>query len=344
LDGRPPPAQDVAVHTRELGHGGPSVSAIGFGAMVLTGLYGAVDTDQGLATLRHALDAGITLVDTADAYGPANEQLVGRAVAERPRDEVVVATKFGWVLDAETDGRVVPSGWDLPEGQRANGTPAFARRAIDRSLANLGLDHVDLWYLHVPDPGTPIEETVGAMAELVAAGKVRHLGVCNASEEEVRRAHAVHPLAAVQNEYSLWTRDAEAGVLPACRELGIGFVPWAPLGSGFLTGTVAQVADGDFRRRHPRFSEENLRRNTDRFAPVRGIAEELGISPAQLALAWCLHQGDRVVPIPGTRTPGHVDDNAAAAGVVLSDDVLARLDAAAPAGAAAGAAFMGSGA
>jgi aryl-alcohol dehydrogenase-like predicted oxidoreductase len=320
------------------------VSAIGFGAMVLTGLYGEVDEDQGLATLRHALDAGITLIDTADAYGAANERLVGRAAAERPRDEVVVATKVGWALDDETEGRVVPSGWDLPEGQRANGSPAYVRRAIDRSLANLGLDHVDLYLLHVPDPGTPIEETIGAMGELVAAGKVRHVGVCNATEDEVRRAHAAHPIAAVQNEYSLWTRDAEADVLPACRELGIGFVPWAPLGSGFLTGTVAQVGDGDFRRRHPRFSEANLRRNTDRFAPVRAIAEELGISPAQLALAWCLHQGEQVVPIPGTRTPAHLDDNAAAADVALTPDVVARIDAAAPAGAASGAAFMGGGA
>ena len=332
------------MHERQLGTAGPRVGAIGFGAMVLTGLYGAVGEDQGLATLRHALDAGLTLLDTADAYGEANERLVGRAVAERPRDEVVVATKFGWVLDDETEGRVVASGWDLPEGQRANGTPAYVRRAIDRSLANLGLEHVDIHYLHVPDPGTPIAETVGAMGELVAAGKVRHLGVCNATEDEVRRAHAVHPLAAVQNEYSLWTRDAEAGVLPACRELGIGFVPWAPLGSGFLTGTVARLGDDDFRRRHPRFSDANLRRNTDRFAPVRAIAEELGISPAQLALAWCLHQGEQVVPIPGTRTPAHLDDNAAAADVVLDPDVLARIDAAAPAGAAAGAAFMGGGA
>ena len=332
------------MHERQLGTDGPRVGAIGFGAMVLTGLYGAIDEAQGLATLRHALDAGLTLLDTADAYGEANERLVGRAVAERPRDEVVVATKFGWVLDDETEGRVVASGWDLPEGQRANGTPAYVRRAIDRSLANLGLEHVDIHYLHVPDPGTPIEETVGAMGELVAAGKVRHLGVCNATEDEVRRAHAVHPLAAVQNEYSLWTRDAEAGVLPACRELGIGFVPWAPLGSGFLTGTVARLGDDDFRRRHPRFSDANLRRNTDRFAPVRAIAEELGISPAQLALAWCLHQGEQVVPIPGTRTAAHLDDNAAAADVVLDPDVLARIDAAAPAGAAAGAAFMGGGA
>ncbi len=331
------------MHERALGTGGPRVGAIGFGAMVLTGLYGAVGEEQGLATLGHALDLGLTLVDTADAYGEANERLVGRAVAGR-RDEAVVATKFGWVLDDETEGRTVASGWDLPEGQRVNGTPAYVHRAIDRSLANLGVDHVDLYHLHVPDPGTPIEETFGAMAELVTAGKVRHLGVCNATADEVRRAHAVHPVAAVQNEYSLWTRDAEADVLPACRELGIAFVPWAPLGSGFLTGTVAQVADGDFRTRHPRFSADNLARNTDRFAPVRAIADELGITPAQLALAWCLHQGEQVVPIPGTRTPAHLDDNAAAADVVLAPDVLARIDAAAPRGAAAGAAFMGGGA
>jgi aryl-alcohol dehydrogenase-like predicted oxidoreductase len=329
----------VEVQTRRLGEGGPEVSALGFGAMVLTGLYGAVDEAQGLATLEHAFAAGITFVDTADAYGEANERLVGRAVAAR-RDEVVVATKFGWVLDDETEGRAVPSGWNLPEGQRANGTPEYVRRAIDRSLATLGTDHVDLYYLHVPDPGTPIEETVGAMAELVTAGKVRHLGICNATEEDVRRAHAVHPIAAIQNEFSLWTRNAERDVLPACRELGIGFVPWAPLGSGFLTGTVTTVGDDDFRTRHPRFQDAALRRNTDRFAPLRAIAEELGITPARLALAWILAQGEQVVPIPGTRTPAHLDDNAAAADVELTPGVLARIDAAAPPGAAEGASFL----
>jgi len=328
------------MQTRTLGDG-LEVSAIGFGAMVLNGLYGAASAGAGLAVLRHAFAAGMTFVDTADAYGEDNERLVGRAVAEHGRDGVVVATKVGWVVGGDEAGRRVPSGWDLPERQRANGTPEHIRSALEGSLQRLGLDHVDLYYLHVPDPGTPVEESVGAIGELVAEGKVRHAGICNATAGEVARAHDAHPLAAVQNELSLFAREAEADVLPACRERGIGFVAWGPLGSGFLTGTVgAGVPGDDFRTRNPRFSAENLQRNTDRFAPVRGIAEELGISPAQLALAWLLAQDEHLVPIPGTRTPAHVDDNARAASVELPADVLRRIDAAVPAGSTAGAGFM----
>jgi aryl-alcohol dehydrogenase-like predicted oxidoreductase len=315
------------------------VSALGYGAMVLVpGMYGAVDDQVAIGTLRHALDLGITLLDTSDAYGPDhhNERLVGRALAGR-RDEAVVATKFGYVLDGGP-GRHVDVRWDVDP--LVNAEPDVARRAIDASLTALGVDVVDLWYLHFPDPATPIEETVGAMAEAVRAGKARALGLCNVDAATLRRAHAVHPIAAVQNEYSLWTRGAEAEVLPACRELGVGFVPWAPLGSGFLTGTVTAVGDDDFRRRHPRFQAENLRRNVDRFAPLRQIAAELGITPTRLALAWLLHQDPSIVPIPGTRTAAHLDDNAAAADVRLSAADLARIDQAAPAGLAEGASLL----
>lgn len=328
---------------RQLGGHGPTVSALGFGAMALVhGMYGATDDEQSVATIRHALDAGITLLDTADAYGADghNERLVGRAIAGR-REGVVVATKFGYVLDPDAPGTPVRVNWDVQN--RVNGRPEFARRALDASLGRLGVDHVDLWYLHFPDPAVPIEETVGAMAEAVRAGKARHLGLCNVTAEQVRRARAVHAIAAVQNEYSLWTRDPEREVLPAARELGIGFVPWAPLGSGFLTGRVTSVGADDFRSRHPRYRPENLRQNVDRFAPLRELAAERGITPAQLALAWLLHQGGDIVPIPGTRNPEHLDANIAATAIRLSAADLARIDALAPAGAAAGASLLGGG-
>jgi aryl-alcohol dehydrogenase-like predicted oxidoreductase len=325
---------------RRLGRQGLEVSAIGYGAMVLVhGMYGDVEDERSAATIRHALDAGITLIDTSDAYGEDghNERLVGRAVADR-REEVVVATKFGYALSPDEPGTTVEVNWDVQP--RVNGRPEWVGRKLDASLRRLGIEQVDLWYLHFPDPEVPIEETVGAMKEAVGAGKARHLGLCNVTAEQLRRAHAVHPIAAVQNEYSLWTRDAEADVLPACRELGVGFVPWAPLGSGFLSGQVGSVSQDDFRARHPRFREENLRRNVDRFAPLRGIAEEIGITPAQLALAWLLHQGERIVPIPGTRNPEHIDSNVAAAGIRLGGEDLRRIDEAAPTGLAAGEALL----
>lgn len=325
---------------RRLGTNGPRVSAIGYGAMVLVhGMYGDVDDDRSVATLRHALDAGITLIDTSDAYGEDghNERLVARAIAGR-RDDVTVATKFGYVLDPAAPGTPIQTNWDI--APRVSGRPEFVRQQIDGSLKRLDVDHIDLWYLHFPDPATPIAETVGAMAEAVQAGKARYLGLCNVNAEQVRRAHAVHPISAVQNEYSLWTRDAEAEVLPTCRELGVGFVPWAPLGSGFLSGQVTNVAADDFRSRHPRFRSENLQQNVDRFAPLRELADEIGITPAQLALAWLLHQGDDIVPIPGSRQPAHIDSNIAAVDVVLSAEQLARIDQLAPAGLAAGKALL----
>jgi aryl-alcohol dehydrogenase-like predicted oxidoreductase len=320
------------MQTRNLG--GLQTSAIGYGAMVLIdGMYGHADDADSLATLAHAIDAGATFLDTSDAYGGGtNEQLVGRAIAGR-RDEVQLATKWG----IAAGGRPVQHAHDqtIPMDAR----PERAREALEASLRRLGVDSVDLWYLHFVDPGVPIEESVGAMSELVAEGKARHVGVCNVTAEQALAAHQAHPLAAVQSEYSLWTRDPERELLPVLRELGVGFVAWSPLGAGFFAAPVSVGAPGqDFRTNHPRFRPENLAANVDRYAPLRGLATELGVTPAQLALAWLLAQD--AVPIPGTRTPAHLDENLAAADVVLSDDVLARIDELAPAGAAAGSALL----
>jgi aryl-alcohol dehydrogenase-like predicted oxidoreductase len=323
---------------RTLGQG-LEVSALGYGAMVLIGLYGEVDEEQGVAAINHAVDAGFTFVDTADAYGPggANERLVGRAIVGR-RDEVAVATKFGIVSGPnETAVRVDASYaneiWIDARAERV-------RPAAEASLQRLGVDAIDLFYLHFPDPGRPIEETIEAMSALVEEGIVRHLGICNVDGEQLRRAHAVHPITAVQNEYSLWTRAIEDDLLPVARELGIGVVPWGPLGNGFLAGSVDRLRAGDFRHNAPRFQEENLKRNNDRFAPLRALADELAVTPAQLALAWLLHQGDDVVPIPGSRSPGHIDSNAEAVDIRLSREVLDRIEALAPAQLAAGAALL----
>ena len=316
---------------------GSPVGAIGFGAMVLIGLYGDVDEARALAALHHALDRGVTLIDTADAYGSdgSNERLVGRAIAAR-RD-VVVATKWGIAAPGPFAHRV--------EASYANeiwidARPERARAAAEASLKRLGLDAIDLWYLHFPDPGVPIEESVGAMADLVADGKVRHLGLSNVTADELWRANDVHPIAAVQAEYSLWTRTPEAELLPATRQLGAGFAAWGPLGNGFLAGGVSSIGDGDFRNNAPRFGEDNLRRNRDRFAPLRALAADLAVTPGQLALAWLLHQGDNVVPIPGSRNPEHIDENIEAAGVRLSAEVLERIDSLAPSGLAVGAALL----
>lgn len=325
--------------TRQLGKAGPNVSAIGYGAMVLEGYYGAADEEAAVRTVHHALDVGVTFLDTADAYGNGhNESLVGRAVAGR-RGEAVIATKFGIVFDANESGNELPTGWGF--SLRINGRPEYARRALDNSLRRLAVDVIDLWYLHYPDPATPIEETVGAMADAVRAGKVRHLGLSNVTAEQVRRAHAVHPIAAVQYEYSLWRREVEATLLPTLRELGIGLVPWSPLGSGFLTGTVNQLPAGDFRANNPKYAGENLKANADRFAPLMSFAAELGVTPAQLALAWLLHQGPDIVPIPGTRKAERIDENAAAANVRLDRAALDRIDRLAPAGLATGANLVG---
>jgi aryl-alcohol dehydrogenase-like predicted oxidoreductase len=318
--------------------GALETSAVGYGAMVLIGLYGDVDEEQGIGVIRHALDRGVTMIDTADGYADgANERLVGRAIAGR-RDDAVVATKFGIAAPGAPNAHRVTHSYSNEIW--IDGRPERAREAAEDSLRRLGIDVIDLYYLHFPDPGVPVEETVGGMAELVAAGKVRHLGLSNLSGDQLRRAAAVHPIAAVQAEYSLWTRGVERDLLPAAREVGAGLVAWGPLGTGFLAG-VQDIGTGDFRQNSPRYTGENLRRNVDRFAPLHELAEEIELSPAQLALAWLLHQGDDVVPIPGTRNPAHLDSNLAAAAVRLSREVCDRIEELAPPDLAAGEALLG---
>ena len=305
--------------TRKLGPGSIEVSALGLGAMGMSDAYGDYDDARSLRTIERAVDRGITLFDTADIYGSGrNEELVGRGLAAH-RDQVVIATKFGITR--------VPDG-DLT-GVR--GDPAYVRAACEASLRRLGVDTIDLFYQHRVDPDTPIEETVGAMAELVADGKVRHLGLSEASPDTIRRAHAVHPITALQTEYSLWFRDIEAEILPTCRELGIGFVAYSPLGRGFLTGALRSASDlrgdTDFRATVPRFQGDNLDRNLALVEEVRKIADELGATPGQLALAWLLSRGDDVVPIPGMSRPERLDENLGATRVEVGEADLARLDA-----------------
>jgi len=294
--------------------------------MGMSEFYGTADEGEALATIHRALELGIDFLDTADMYGHgANEKLVGKAIRDR-RDRVVLATKFGNVRN--DDG-----------SREVRGDPEYVREACDASLRRLGLDHVDLYYQHRVDFRVPIEETVGAMAELVAAGKVRYLGLSEASQETIRRAHAVHPISALQSEYSLWTRDPEEGPLPTCRELGIGFVAYSPLGRGFLTGQIRSPEDfeeGDFRRHNPRFQGDNFRRNLDLVARVEEIADEKGRTAGQIALAWLLARGDDIVPIPGTKRRGYLEENAEAADVELSDEEVERIEQAFPQGAAAG--------
>lgn len=326
------------IETRKLGPEGPAVGCVGYGAMVLEGYYGASDDTAGIATIRAALDAGVSMIDSADVYGSGhNETLVGRAIAGR-RADAFVATKFGIVFDPDEPGTDVPTGWGFQ--LKISGKPAYVRKALDASLRRLGVDVIDLWYAHYPDPATPIDETVAAMAEAVHAGKVRCLGLSNVTAAEVRQAHAVHPIAAVQYEYSLWRREVETELLPTLRERGIALVPWAPLGSGFLTGSVPEIGAQDFRGNNPRFSPENLRTNRDRFAPLLSLAAERQVTPAQLALAWLLHQGGDIVPIPGTRRPERVVENAAAARISLDAETLQRMDELAPPGRAVGATLL----
>ncbi|MFG6489898.1 aldo/keto reductase [Roseateles sp. BYS78W] len=293
---------------RRLGTAGPEVSALGLGCMGMSDFYGPADDAQSLAVLHHALDIGVNFLDTADMYGiGANERLLSPLLRAR-RDEVVLATKFGHVRSA--DGAVT----------RIDGSPAYVRQACEASLDRLGVDHIDLYYQHRVDKTVPIEETVGAMAELVKAGKVRHLGLSEASAATIRRAHAVHPIAAVQTEYSMWSRDVEAEILPTCRELGIALVPYSPLGRGFLTGAIRsaeQLAPDDRRRIHPRFQGGNLDHNLALADALRSLADEWRCTPAQLALAWLLDQGDDIVPIPGTRSIARLDENARAARIHL---------------------------
>jgi aryl-alcohol dehydrogenase-like predicted oxidoreductase len=289
--------------------------------------YGARDEQEALETIHRALDLGVTFLDTADMYGPfTNERLVARAISGR-RDEVQLATKFGNVRG------------ENGEWLGIRGDADYVRRACEASLARLGVDHIDLYYQHRVDKSTEIEETVGTMGELVEAGKVRHIGLSEASSETIRRAHAVHPVTALQTEYSLWTRDPEDGIFPTVRELGIGFVAYSPLGRGFLSGRVTSPDDlepDDFRRRNPRFQGENFDRNLELVERVREIAEEKGVTPAQLALAWVLRQGDDIVPIPGTKRARYLEENAKAAEVELSDEDLARIEDAFPKGATSG--------
>ena len=310
---------------RTLGQGF-EVSAQGLGCMGMSAWYGPTDEQESIATIHRALELGIDLLDTADVYGQgANEQLVGKAIAGR-RDDYVIATKFG-------------NRWFDDGSRTIDGSPEYVHAAIDASLRRLGIDHVDLYYQHRVDANTPIEETVGAMAELVAAGKVKYLGLSEAGPETIRRAHAVHPITALQSEWSLWTRDPEGEVLDTVRELGIGFVAYSPLGRGFLAGRFSspdELSDDDFRRNHPRMSGENVERNRALADKVREVAEEKGCTPAQLALAWVLARGDDVVPIPGTKRRTYLEQNAAALDVELTDDELRELDEAFPPGAAAG--------
>jgi aryl-alcohol dehydrogenase-like predicted oxidoreductase len=314
------------METRTLGTEGLIVSEQGLGCMGMSAWYGPTDEQESVATIHRALELGIDFLDTADVYGQgANEELVGRAIAGR-RDEVVLATKFG-------------NRW-FDDGSRSiDGSPDYVRQAMDASLRRLNVDHVELYYQHRVDAETPIEETVGAMAELVAAGKATHIGLSEAGPETLRRAHAVHPITALQSEWSLWTRDPEEEVLATVRELGIGFVAYSPLGRGFLAGRFSspeELSDDDFRRHHPRMTGENFERNRALADRVRELAAEKGCTPAQLALAWVLSRGDDVVPIPGTKRREYLEQNAAASDVELSDEELNQLDEAFPVGAAAG--------
>ena len=313
--------------TRKLGANGPEVSAIGLGCMGMSAFYGGADEAQSISVIHRALDLGITLLDTAEMYGPhTNEVLVGNALKDR-RDQAFIATKFGINYNADRTRLLT------------DGSPANVRHAIEGSLRRLGVDHVDLYYLHRVDPDTPIEDTVGAMAELVKEGKVRFLGLSEAAPDTLRKAHATHPITALQTEYSLWSREPEDELFAVVRELGIGFVPYSPLGRGFLSGDIKSIDDldaDDFRRTNPRFMGENFQKNLDLVEAVKAIASDKGITAAQLALAWVLAQGEDLIPIPGTRRIATLEQNAAAVDVGLTPEDLARIEDVFPKGAATG--------
>jgi aryl-alcohol dehydrogenase-like predicted oxidoreductase len=316
------------VDQRNLGNEGLAVSELGLGCMGMSEFYGTSDEDESVATIHRAIELGITFFDTADMYGPfTNEKLVGKAIADR-REQVVLATKFGNVRGE--DGSFLG----------VSGKPDYVREACDASLSRLGVDHIDLYYQHRVDLKTPIEETVGAIKELVDAGKVRYLGLSEAGPETIRRAHAVHPISALQSEYSLFTREVEDEILPTVRELGVGFVPYSPLGRGFLTGrwkSIEDMPENDTRSaRFPRFAEENFKKNLELADKVREVADEKGVTPGQLALAWLLAQGEDIVPIPGTKRRKYLEENAGAADVTLTQEDLHRIEEAMPRGSAAG--------
>jgi aryl-alcohol dehydrogenase-like predicted oxidoreductase len=312
---------------RNLGTHGLQVSEIGLGCMGMSEFYGTSDDSRSIGTIHRAIDLGVTLLDTADMYGPfTNEQLLGRAIRDR-RDQVVIATKFG--NERRADGSWIG----------INGSPEYVRSACDASLKRLGIDTIDLYYQHRVDTDTPIEETVGAMAALVRAGKVRYLGLSEAAPKTIRRAHAVHPISALQTEYSLWTRDPEDEILATVRELGIGFVAYSPIGRGFLSGRIKTLDDlepTDYRRNNPRFTGANFQKNIDLVGRIEEIAREKRVTAAQLAIAWVLSRGKDIVPIPGSKTIPHLEENIAAADIEITPEELGRIDAAAPSGAAAG--------
>jgi aryl-alcohol dehydrogenase-like predicted oxidoreductase len=319
---------EMNMKTRKLGNSGLSVSALGLGCMSMSGIYGTHDEQEAIATIHRAIDLGVNFLDTADAYGGGhNEELVGKAIRDR-REQVIIATKFGL-------GGISQSGQAMP----VNGRPEYVRAACEASLKRLGVDVIDLYYQHRVDPSTPIEETVGAMAELVREGKVRFLGLSEASANTIRKAHAVHPMTALQSEYSLWTRDVEAEILPTCRELGIGFVCWSPLGRGFLTGQIKSsndLASGDWRQNAPRFQGENFQHNLQLVEKLQTMAAQKQCTPAQLAIFWLLAQGNDIVPIPGTKRQTYLQENVGALNVQLNADELAQIDAMMPQGIAAG--------
>lgn len=316
------------MQTRKLGREGLVVSALGLGCMGMSGMYGSADEAESIATIDRAIDLGVNFLDTADAYGSGhNETLIGKAIATR-RDKVIIATKFG-LTNIHKGGNIAP----------VNGTPAYVRSACEASLKRLGVETIDLYYQHRVDPQTPIEETIATMAELVKEGKVRYLGLSEASAPTIRRAHAIHPISALQSEYSLWSRDVEGEILATCRELGIGFVPWSPLGRGFLTGDITKFEDleaDDWRRNSPRFQGENFQRNLDLVDRVRQMATDKNCTPAQLAIAWLLSHGEDIVPIPGTKRVTYLLQNLQALAIKFTPGELEFIDRIVPKGAAAG--------